>query len=212
MRSPSKEGAHRGESGSAETRARRTTDTAMFFRTWLSDPLRVASIVPSSPTLARLVTSQVPAGRPVLELGPGTGVFTQALLRRGVHASDLTLVELGGEFAELLARRFPEATILRLDASRLSRHADPLPRYGAAVSGLPLLSMSRKTVLRILVGTFRLLEDDASLFQFTYGFRPPVAALLLDRLGLRAERVGTAWSNLPPATVYRISRREIRHC
>lgn len=185
-----------------------TTDTAAFFRAWLSDPLRVASVVPSGERLAEVITHDIdPARGPVLELGPGTGVFTRALVRRGVRPQDLTLVELGTEFADMLALRYPEAAILRLDAAHLPRLRQTVARrHGAAISGLPLLSMPPAKVLRILAGTFRLLEPDAGLYQFTYGWRCPVPARILDRLGLKADKVGGTFANLPPAAVYRMSR------
>ncbi len=78
---------------------------------------------------------------------------------------------------------------------------------GAAISGLPLLSMPASKVMRILEGTFRFLDDGGSLYQFTYGWRCPVHAKILDRLGLDAVRIGATMLNFPPAGVYRISRR-----
>lgn len=185
-----------------------SADTLTFFRAWLSDPLRVASVVPSGERLAELITRDIdPAKGPVLELGPGTGVFTRALVGRGVKPQDLTLVELGTEFADMLALRYPEATIIRLDAASLSRmRSTARPRHGAAVSGLPLLSMPRGKVLRILSGTFQMLDPGASLYQFTYGWRCPVPARVMDQIGLRADKVGGTFANFPPAAVYRVSR------
>ena len=155
-----------------------------------------------------MITSQVdPRMGPVIELGPGTGVFTRALVNRGVAPADLTLIELGEEFLPMLRKRYPEATILSEDAARLER-LPPCNRrlHGAAVSGLPLLAMPPATVLRILSGTFRLLAPGGQFFQFTYGWRCPVPAPMLQRLGLEAHRVGVTLENIPPATVYRISR------
>ena len=78
-------------------------DHFLFIRALIADPHRVAAIAPSSDTLARLMTSEIaPSDRPVLELGPGTGVFTRALLGRGLRSIDLTLVERGAEFARRL--------------------------------------------------------------------------------------------------------------
>jgi phosphatidylethanolamine/phosphatidyl-N-methylethanolamine N-methyltransferase len=185
-----------------------SADTLTFFRAWLSDPLRVASVVPSGERLAELITRDIdPARGPVLELGPGTGVFTQALVRRGVRPADLTLVELGTEFADILALRYPEATIMRMNAASLPRLRHPAPRlHGAAISGLPLLSMPPAKVLRILAGTFRLLAPHAGLYQFTYGWRCPAPVQVLNRLELKVGRIGGTFANFPPAAVYRISR------
>ena len=52
-----------------------------FFRQWLKNPLGMAAISPASQQLARQMMSELPRGsRRVIELGGGTGVFTQALL------------------------------------------------------------------------------------------------------------------------------------
>jgi phosphatidylethanolamine/phosphatidyl-N-methylethanolamine N-methyltransferase len=184
-------------------------DYMRFFRSWLTNPLRVGAVAPSGRSLARLITSQIsPETGPVLELGPGTGVFTRALLERGVALHDLTLVEYGPDFARLLEDRFPGVCVVCMDAARLSRHTlcngSPL---GAVVSGLPLISMPPRKVMMILSGSFWLMRPGASFFQFTYGLRCPVPRPVLDRLGLKATRMGITFHNIPPATAYRISRR-----
>jgi phospholipid N-methyltransferase len=144
----------------------------------------------------------------VLELGPGTGVFTRALLTRGVKENDLVLVETNPKFAQLLRFRFPDATILQSDAALL-RHlpVGPETEVGAVVSGLPLLSMPQPTVMQILAGAFMHLRDDGSFYQFTYGWHCPVRSRILARLGLTAKRIGGVIANVPPASVYKISRR-----
>lgn len=187
-------------------------DALSFLRSWARHPMRVGAIAPSGIALARLITREVdPRHAPVLELGAGTGVFTQALLERGLAASDLTLVESMPSFARLLAERYPQARVLRMDAARLAgAPLYPEASVGAAVSGLPLLSLSPRSVYAILAGAFRWLRPGACLYQFTYGLRCPVPPAILHRLGLRAVRVGRALRNLPPASVYRLSRRPVR--
>ncbi|MEX4009863.1 class I SAM-dependent methyltransferase [Neoaquamicrobium sediminum] len=188
-----------------------SADKLTFLRAWLANPLRVGSAIPSSEKLASMITSEInPRIGPVIELGPGTGVFTEALMARGVRQEDLLLVELGDEFADVLALRYPDATILRTDAARLSMSSLSRRRYhGAAISGLPLLAMPPSKVLRILSGAFRLLEPKASFYQFTYGWRCPVPEAVLRRLDLKAEKIGTELRNFPPASVFRIGRRTI---
>ncbi len=181
-----------------------------FFRAWLRDPLRVAAIAPSGRALARLMTSEIScATGPVIELGPGTGAFTRALIARGVRQEDIALIEFGTDFAAELQVRYPRARTLRMDAARL-QSADLFAgkSAGAVVSGLPLLSMPQRRVFAILSGAFGKMEPEAAFYQFTYGPRCPVPRRLLDRLGLDAERIGGTLANLPPAAVYRLRRRE----
>ncbi|WP_342363005.1 hypothetical protein [Terrarubrum flagellatum] len=186
------------------------SDHFSFFRSWIADPLRVAAVAPSGEALARLITCEIARDDgPVLELGTGTGVFTRALLARGVRESDLTLVEHGSDFARMLQHRFPQARVLWLDAARIGAYdlyaGAPV---AAVVSGLPLLSMPPRKVMAILSGAFAVMRTGAAFYQFTYGPRCPVPRPILDRLGLQATRIGGAWRNLPPASVYRISRRQ----
>ncbi|MDE1991532.1 MAG: methyltransferase domain-containing protein [Rhizobiaceae bacterium] len=183
------------------------SDFVKFFRNWVSNPMQVAAIAPSGERLARLMTQEIDAlDGPILELGPGTGVFTRALLARGIPESDLTLIEYGEEFASVLRGRFPEARVVRMDAARLAECGlfDDAP-FGAVVSGLPLLSMSPEKVAAIVGGAFAAMRPGGAFYQFTYGPRCPVQRQILDRLGLKAIRIGSTVRNIPPAGVYRIS-------
>ncbi|NEJ25662.1 methyltransferase domain-containing protein [Rhizobium leguminosarum] len=183
-------------------------DFLHFFRSWISNPLRVAAIAPSGDSLARIMTSEIAAlDGPIIELGPGTGVFTRALLARGVSEADLTLIEYGPEFINSLQARFPTARVLQMDAAHLAIadifEGEPV---GAVVSGLPLLSMSPSKIASIMAGAFAYMRPGGAVYQFTYGPRCPVPRPILDRLGLKAVRIGGTVRNLPPASVYRISR------
>lgn len=185
-----------------------TSDELRFLRAWLGAPLRTASVTPSSRHLAALITKEIgPHTGPVLELGPGTGVFTSALLMRGVAERDITLVEACDDFIPPLAARFPRARVLHMDArgidDALRGDAEPL---GAVVSGLPLLSMPPWTVVAILRACFARLRPGGAFYQFTYTARCPVHPALRQRVGLTAEKIGTTLRNIPPAAVYRLSR------
>ncbi|ASW05432.1 class I SAM-dependent methyltransferase [Rhizobium sp. 11515TR] len=183
-------------------------DFVQFFRSWVSNPMRVAAVAPSGERLARLMTQEIePFDGPILELGPGTGVFTRALLARGIPESALTLVEFGEEFAVRLRLRFPEARVVHMDAAKLGQCDlfDDTP-FGAVISGLPLLSMPPSKVTAIVGGAFETMKPGGAFYQFTYGPRCPVQKPILESLGLTAKRIGGTVRNIPPAGVYRISR------
>lgn len=185
-----------------------SSDRARFLRAWLQNPLKIASVTPSSQSLAQLITSEIgPDTGHVIELGAGTGVFTRELIGRGVREEDITLIEQDVSFIAMLNDRFPRARVLNLDASNVDRLQGDGGRFGAAVSGLPLLSMSPRKVMAILSASFRAMDGGGRFYQFTYGPRCPVPRAILDRLGLKAVRIGRTPWNLPPAAVYRISRR-----
>ena len=182
------------------------SDVLMFLRAWVAEPFRVGAIAPSGAALAEIITREIsPATGHVIELGPGTGVFTAKLLDRGVRPEDLTLIEFGDEFTSRLETRFPTVRILHMDAGR-----DEVPTAGAVISGLPLLSMSPRKVMAILGVAFGRLRPDGVFYQFTYSGRCPVARPILDRLDLEATMVGRTLCNAPPASVYRLSRRQRR--
>ena len=155
-----------------------TTNTSLsFFLAWARNPLLVASVIPLGSALAGLITSEISRETgPVIELGPGTGVFTRALIERGVKQEDLTLIESMPEFAVALSILYPQAQILRMDATRL-RMVDLFDGKpaGAVISGLPLLSMSPRKVIAVLSGAFRKMRPEGVLYQFTYGARCPVS-------------------------------------
>lgn len=183
-------------------------DFVQFFRSWVSDPLRVAAVAPSGERLARLMTQEIePLDGPILELGPGTGVFTRALLTRGIPESALTLVEFGEEFAVRLRGRFPEARVVQMDAAQLGQCGlfEDAP-FGAVISGLPLLSMPPAKIEAIVGGAFETMKPGGAFYQFTYGPRCPISRSILESLGLKGTRIGGTVRNIPPAGVYRISR------
>src|SRR5499433_4209486 len=93
-------------------------DEVQFIRSWIEKPLSTGAVMPSSKllarTMARLVDTDTPG--PIVELGPGTGPVTEALVARGVDPARLVLVEFDPTFCRLLRKRYPEATVLQGDA------------------------------------------------------------------------------------------------
>jgi phosphatidylethanolamine/phosphatidyl-N-methylethanolamine N-methyltransferase len=179
-----------------------------FFLHWLSDPRQVGAVAPSGPALAAAMTAEIaPESAPVIELGPGSGAVTRALLHRGIPQQRLALIEQSPRFALALRKRFPAARVWCADAAALgSLDVFPGEDAGAVVSGLPLLLMSPFQVAAILAGAFERLRPGGALYQFTYGSRAPVPPPTLERLGLTATLIGRTLANIPPAAVYRIQR------
>ena len=186
----------------------RRADLQAFLGQWARRPLHVASITPSSRRLADLVTSEIQGDLgPVLVLGPGTGVFPNALLRRGLAPERMALVELNPHFFELLSKRFPDIHIINDNAATADLNTFGFEdRFKAVISGLGFLSMKRHVVRDILKNCLEHLDDDAALYQFTYGLRCPVPPDVMAELGLRAQKIGWVAMNMPPARVYKISR------
>jgi len=185
----------------------------LFFRQWVRAPLSTASVVPSSRALAEKMIAQVGSdARHVIELGAGTGVFTEALLERHARLEQLLVVELNPEMHTQLCRRFPGANVVEGDAAELETIVATQTRFGkrnvdAIVSGLGLLSMPPSVVSAILTSAFSVLKPGAPFIQFTYGPTCPVGRETRDALGLSSERVAFTLRNIPPASVYVLRRR-----
>lgn len=184
-----------------------------FFRQWLKNPLRVAAISPSSKQLARQMMTQLPKHcRRVIELGGGTGVFTQALLDHGIAPADLLVLELNEELHQHLVKQFPGAMVVCGDAGNLfeiarSHGFADEHRADAVISGLGLLSMPRAMQQSILQAAFDSLQPEGRFIQFTYGPANPVIREVVEALELTARRASFTWWNVPPATVYVYQRR-----
>ena len=184
-------------------------DEFRFIRTWIEKPLSVGAVAPSGKALARVMANYVDprVAGPIVELGPGTGPVTEALVERGIDPARLTLVEYDPEFCRLLRQRFPAATVVQGDAYNLRQTLDGVLREPAAafVSGLPLFNKPLKMRLDLLDQAFELMQADAPFVQFTYNAISPIPR---SHGRVRAEASGRVWRNIPPARVwvYRTNR------
>ncbi|MBJ6126380.1 rRNA adenine N-6-methyltransferase family protein [Microvirga splendida] len=181
----------------------RFQDEARFLRSWLERPLTVGAVTPSGKVLARTMAAYVDPRipGPVIELGPGTGPVTDALIRRGVAQDRLVLIEYNPEFCQLLKRRFPKATIIQGDAYDLQETLSGiLAEPGAAtVSSLPLFTKPMDQRLELLEAAQAMMHPGAPFIQFTYAVVPPIPARS-DSYSARASN--RIWRNLPPARVW----------
>ena len=188
----------------------RLDDEVRFIRSWLEKPLAIGAVTPSGRVLARKMAAYVDPATPgpVIELGPGTGPVTEALLERGVAQDRLVLVEFNPTFCQLLRQRFPRAHVMQGDAYEIRSVLGTLGRPAAAmVSGLPLFTKPLKTRMRLLRDAFALMRPDAPFIQFTYAVVPPVPKAAS---GMRVEAPERIWMNLPPARVW-VYRRPSSH-
>jgi phosphatidylethanolamine/phosphatidyl-N-methylethanolamine N-methyltransferase len=187
----------------AKKAAGRIEDEARFLRTWIESPLKTGAVSPSGPDLAREMARHVDPAHPglVIELGPGTGPVTEALVARGVPEDRLLLVEYDAEFCRLLRKRFPRATVVQGDAYAIAQtlRGHVAARVAAVVSSLPLMTRPAKERLSLLRQSFALLAGGAPFVQFTYAAASPVP---LAAGGFYAEPSKRIWRNIPPARVW----------
>ncbi|MCA6107515.1 class I SAM-dependent methyltransferase [Bradyrhizobium cenepequi] len=181
----------------------RLDDEVRFLRSWIEKPLHVGAVMPSGRLLARTMAQYVDVRSegPVVELGPGTGAITSALIEHGVDQKRLVLVEYNPGFCALLRERYPQAKVVQGDAYKLRDSLwDVLTAPAAAmVSGLPLVTKPMITRLRLIRDAFVALAPGAPFVQFTYSVVPPIPKSLP---GVSTEASERIWMNLPPARVW----------
>ena len=184
----------------------RLDDEVRFLRSWIEKPLHMGAVMPSGKVLARTVARYVDSesSAPVIELGPGTGAITDALIVHGVDQKRLVLVEFNPEFCVLLKERYPQATIIQGDAYNLDKTLSVLTEPACAmVSGLPLVTKPMLTRLKLMRDAFLKLAPGAPFIQFTYSVAPPIPKSLP---GIKTQASERIWMNLPPARVWVYSR------
>jgi phosphatidylethanolamine/phosphatidyl-N-methylethanolamine N-methyltransferase len=181
----------------------RLDDEVRFLRSWIEKPLHMGAVMPSGRVLARTMAQYVDihSTEPVVELGPGTGAITSALIEHGVDQKRLVLVEYNPGFCALLRDRYPHAKVVQGDAYALR---DSLWNMlsapaSAVVSGLPLVTKPMLTRLKLIRDAFVALAPGAPFVQFTYSVAPPIPKSLP---GVSTEASERIWMNLPPARVW----------
>ncbi|MEF3367152.1 phospholipid methyltransferase [Methylocystis sp. 9N] len=184
-------------------------DNARFIRQWIENPRLIGAVSPSGKALAKAMAGFVDLDREgaIIELGPGTGPVTQALLARGIPAERLVLVEYENRFCRLLGERFPGVHIVQGDAYGLKATLEGKVegKIAAVVSSLPLLVRPERDRVELLHQSFELMGDDGLFIQFTYGLTK--SPMPLQARGVRGAYVGKGSApimlNIPPARVWR---------
>lgn len=162
----------------------------------------MGAVMPSSKALARTMARYVDphSDGPVIELGPGTGAITDALLAHGIAEKRLVLVEFDPGFCALLRERYPQANVIQGDAYGLDQTlADLKEPASAMVSGLPLVTKPMLVRLKLMRDAFQKMEAGAPFVQFTYSVAPPIPKSLP---GIHTQASERIWMNLPPARVW----------
>lgn len=180
------------------------SDSTVFLREWIANPQRTGAVAPSSPQLGAAMARWLPRNPEsyVLELGPGTGAVTDALLKYGLREDRLIGIDNNPALAKILRKRFPQAHMITGDAWDLDKLLAELPQpvesVGAVISSLPLLNFPKEKADALAQKIRAVLEPRGRWVQYTYH-------ILKDRsrggddFRLIASKI--VWFNLPPARV-----------
>ncbi len=178
-------------------------DDIQFFRGWVGRPKATGSVIPTSWTMAKRMASVIDlkSGLPVLELGPGTGVITRAILDKGVAPENLVAVEYAADFVKRLRRAMPRVNFIQGDAfdlqTTLGVYADK--QFDCVISALPLLNFPMEMRLRLMDDLLDRIPVGRPVIQFSYGLKPSVP-----RGGgnYTVERYDVVLRNVPPAQLW----------
>jgi phosphatidylethanolamine/phosphatidyl-N-methylethanolamine N-methyltransferase len=179
-----------------------TGGAGLFFRRWLSNPLQMGSIVPSSPRLGALIAGQIDkrSNSSILELGAGTGAITRNLIKAGISPTRLVVVEIVAEMAEHLQTNFPHATVLQADAFNLpiERLKQVSTEIDTVICGIPLVLLGEKKQ-RQFIEQVEAVAPGRGFVLYTYCITSP---LPYRALNLEARRLAWTPLNFPPASVW----------
>lgn len=186
--------------GIVKTAAAKHEAILNFTKALIVNPRATGAAIPSSRRLAREMAAHINVEKPglIVELGAGTGVVTEALLKRGIAPSRIIAVELVPELARSLRLRYPEIQVLQGDATHLQTLLKDHAGVNAVVSSLPLRSLPKSVTQAILSQIHEILPPEGRYIQFTYSYRANRFESLQQYRSISSKRV---WINIPPARV-----------
>lgn len=174
-----------------------------FFKGWRSNMKAVGSIVPTSGITARRMASVVNphSGLPVLELGPGTGVITKAILQKGVQPRNLVSVEFSTDFFQHLLKAYPGVDFINGDAFDLDKTlgARRDQQFDSVVSAVPLLNFPMHMRVSLIDDLLSRIPVGRPVVQISYGPLSPVVAMP-DRYQI--SHYDFVVRNIPPAQLW----------
>lgn len=174
-----------------------------FFKTWIDKPKAMGAVLPTSSVTAKRMASLINPGcdDPVLELGPGTGVITKAILASGVTPAKLYSVEYTEGFIPQLKSDFPGVNIIHGNAFMLDDVLTDLGerKFDTIVSAIPLLNFPVKQRVELLNSLFERLNPGRPIVQISYGPNSPIPP---DWETYSVEPFDWMVRNIPPARLW----------
>ncbi|OUT57211.1 MAG: hypothetical protein CBB71_16235 [Rhodopirellula sp. TMED11] len=196
-------------------RRHRLSDSITFLKEFLRHPTRVGAIAPSSPGLVRAMVESFDwqTVRNVVEFGPGTGVFTEAVAKNLHPEAKFVAIEQGADMVQTTRQRCPDVNVIHGSATDLNSicEAAGIGQIDAVVCGLPWASFPESLQTEIMDVMLDRMADGATFATFAYwqGVILPAGLRFSKRLKRSFSEVGrsnTVWRNLPPAFVYRCKK------
>ncbi len=175
-----------------------------FLKTYFKERKQVGALAPSSRFLVKKMCDKIDfeTAKNIVELGPGTGVFTTELLKRASKDCRIFVIELNEEFYNFLSKKFSDPRIVllkesadNLDAILASHGAE---KADAILSSLPLAVIPDQIRKRIIIKSYDALREGGIYVQYQYSLN--AKKLIEKKFGKL--KMGFVAINIPPAFVY----------
>ena len=183
--------------------AEKFDDEIRFIKGMISTPKTVGAIAPTSARMAARMASIIDTGSglPVLELGPGTGVITKAILDKGVAPENLVSVEYSSEFVRHLRGKYPGVNFINGDAFSLAETLENYrgQQFDCVISGIPLLNFPMHQRVTLVEDLLKLIPVGRPIVQFSYG---PVSPVVARPDSYTIKHFDFIMRNIPPAQIW----------
>jgi len=176
-----------------------------FMKQYVSKPKTVGAVLPSSKYLADRIIKYINFDYAcyIVEYGPGTGVFTDRMLRERKQDTIILLFECNAEFYKILKQKYKDEQnfyIVNDSAEHIGKYLATygIPYVDYIVSGLPFASLPRDVSSSILAQTRKYLKEGGRFitFQYTLTMKSFIGQFF-NEIGIEREV-----RNFPPAYVF----------
>lgn len=181
-----------------------------FLRSFMANPQRVGAVFPSGAVLAGQITDPIDfyRARVIVELGPGTGAFTQVLAQRAHPACRVLALELDERLAFFVARRYPRVEAINAAAEQLVQVLAErgVEQVDAVVSGLPFANFGACQQARVIDAVRAVLRPGGAFVSYSFMHAQVLPTSQQFRRSLRTGfgrlDIVPVLLNAPPALVY----------
>ena len=182
-----------------------------FFTQFIINPGRTGAVLPSGERLCELMTDH--AGlmdvSTVIELGSGTGVITEKIMRKKAEDTTFFALEINPAFVQATKNRCPDAIVYQSSAENVMKHLEMHGESGCdrIISSLPWSTFKGETQQLILDSIYEVLNPGGIFLTYAYvlGVVAPSAWRFKKKLYAKFDKIETSrivWNNIPPAFIY----------
>ncbi|EOP49611.1 ribosomal RNA adenine dimethylase [Bacillus cereus VDM053] len=176
-----------------------------FLHEFIKHPKHTGAVAPSSKILAKKMVNIIDFNRAkcIVELGPGTGVFTKEIMKRKTKETIFLLIEINEVFCKELTRKFKNeqnVIVIQGSAENIKKYMKELniDYIDYVLSGLPFTSLPEEVSKRILNNVMEAIHENGEFITFQYSLvKKGFIQHFFPEITL--EKV---WLNFPPAYVF----------